>query len=608
MRRVAWHACHQPNALALLAPGRPVLTYHELLREVDGTAKSLAASGFGRGDRIAVALPNGPELAIVLIALTDCATCAPLNPLADEATCRYLLRSMRIDALIAVAGTDTPAVRAATDLGLALLQLAFSSADPAGTFALTTEGARQTVTPRAATPDTVSLLLHTSGTTARPKLVPLTCGSLSDSASGRASLLRLARSDRALCVAPMYTSSGIKRILLPTLWAGASVVCTPGFAADSFLGWIEEFQPTFYAGNPTIHRAVLDLLDRRGTPAHSLRFAISTSAPMPEAMHARFEATLGIPLLQAYAMTEIGAIAQSPLPPVERRAGSVGLAAGCEIAVMDATWTRCRPGEIGEIVVRGPEVFAGYEGDAEATAAAFRDGWFRTGDLGYLDGDGYLYLSGRAKDLINRGGFKVSPAEVDAALLGHPAVLDAATFSLAHPTLGEDVAAAVVLRAPGSVTVQQLRDFLLERLTAFKVPSRVMEVESIPRTALGKVRRRELAEAFAGALRPPYVAPHGRYEILVAGIFAEVLGLVRVGAQDNFFELGGDSLRGVQVVGRVNAFLARDLSPVSLFRRPSVREYAQELVAAAAAEPQSGPPAIAPRRHGFLDAKRMSRR
>ena len=301
----------------------------------------------------------------------------------------------------------------------------------------------------------------------------------------------------------MYTSSGIKRILLPTLWAGASVVCTPGFAADSFLGWIEEFQPTFYAGTlPSIGRCSICSIGGARL-AHSLRFAISTSAPMPEAMHARFEATLGVPLLQAYAMTEIGAIAQSPLPPGERRAGSVGLAAGCEVAVMDASWTRCRPGEVGEIVVRGPEVFAGYEGDAEATAAAFRDGWFRTGDLGYLDETAYLYLSGRAKDLINRGGFKVSPAEVDAALLDHPAVLDAATFGVAHPTLGEDVAAAVVVRAlQVRSTCRQLRDFPLERLTAFKVPSRVMEVEAIPRTALGKVRRRELGEAFARPAAP----------------------------------------------------------------------------------------------------------
>lgn len=608
MRAIAGHARRQADAVALLAPGRVSLSYEALLRAVDRTQNALAAAGFGQGDRIAVALPNGPELAVALLAVTDCATCAPLNPLADEATCAFLLRRMGIAGLIVAADADTPVVRVAGELGLPLLRVNYSSADPAGAFTLTMGTVRQAVAVRTATPETVSLLLHTSGTTAKPKLVPLTSANLDASASGRARLLRLAPADRILCVAPMYTSSGVKRNLWPTLWAGASVVCVPGFEADSFLGWLEEFRPTIYIGNPAIHRAVLDVLERHGTPRHSLRFAISTSAPMPPAIHSRIEVALGVPLLQAYATTENGAIAQSPLPPAEHRAGSVGLPAGSEVMITDASGHRCGPREVGDIMVRGPEVFAGYEGDPEATAAAFRDGWFGTGDLGYVDEDGYLFLSGRTKDLINRGGFKVSPAEVDSVLLGHPAVFDAVTFSVAHPTLGEDVVAAVVPRASHGLTPQELRDHALERLTAFKVPTRIVVVDSIPRTALGKVRRRELGALFATALHAPHAAPRGRHEILVAKIFAEVLGLGRVGAHDNFFELGGDSLRGAQVTSRIGAVLGREFGPLALFRRPTVAEFAHEIAALMRTPRASVPPRIVPRRRPNSDAKRTVRR
>ena len=608
MRVIAGHARRQPGAVALLAPGRPSLSYEALLRAVDRTENALAIAGFGQGDRIAVALPNGPELAVALLALTDCATCAPLNPLADEATCAFLLRRMGIAALIVAADADTPVVRAGGELGLPLLRLTYLPADPAGAFTLTTGTARRPVAVGRASPDTVSLLLHTSGTTAKPKLVPLTSGNLSASASGRARLLRLTAADRVLCVAPMYTSSGVKRNLWPTLWAGASIVCAPGFEADFFLGWLEEFRPTIYIGNPAIHRAVLDALDRHGTPRHSLRFAISTSAPMLPSIHSRLEVALGVPLLQAYATTENGAITQMPLPPGERRVGSVGLPAGCEVMITDASGLRCAPREVGEIMVRGPEVFAGYEGDPEATAATFRDGWFRTGDLGYVDEDGYLFLSGRSKDLINRGGFKVSPAEVDSVLLGHQAVFDAVTFGVGHPTLGEDVVAAVVLRASRSVTPQELRDYALERLTAFKVPTRIVVVDSIPRTALGKVRRRELGSSFATALHAPHAAPRGRHEILVAETFAAVLGLRRVGAHDNFFELGGDSLRGAQVISRISAVLGRELTPLALFRRPTVAEFAREIAAFMRTPRSSVPPPIVPRRRPGPDAKPTIRR
>jgi aryl carrier-like protein len=222
-------------------------------------------------------------------------------------------------------------------------------------------------------------------------------------------------------------------------------------------------------------------------------------------------------------------------------------------------------------------VVAAYENDPEANAQAFHDGWFRTGDLGYLDEEGYLFLTGRVKEQINRGGAKVSPSEVDAALMRHPDVVDAATFAVAHATLGEDVAAAVVVRDGAAVTAQQLRDFAFGELATFKVPSRIALVPALPKTPQGKIRRRDLAQALARHLRPDHVAASGAHEELAARLFSDVLGVARIGAHDNFFDLGGDSLRGSQLVTRVNAALGLDLDPAMLFRRPTVAEFALEL-------------------------------
>ena len=584
-----------PDALAILAPGRTPLTFQALTRQIDTAILSLAAAGFGRGDRVALALPNGPEMAVALLAVTGGASCVPLNPALDEASYRIAVQTLHIDALIVPEGEDTPAVRAAHSLAVPIIRLAFSPVDRAGTFTLVAESSRPAVTAGTPAHEDVALLLQTSGTTARPKAVPLTHRLLVEPALTRARRLRLTSGDRCLCMAPLSTSTGIRRSLFPVLVVGGSVVCTSGLSGNSFVDWLDEFEPTFYSGAPAIHRAVLDELDRRGDmPRSTLRFIVTGSAATPADVESRLEGAFGVPVVQAYGMTETGVIAQNPLPPGRRRAGSAGLPVDNEFAILDGAGARLPPEEVGEIVVRGPEVFGGYEDHPEANREAFCDGWFRTGDLGYVDRDGYLFIVGRVKELINRGGFKVSPATVDAALLRHPAVRDAATFAMAHPTLGEDVVTAVVLRAGVHVTPQALRDFAFAHLSAFMVPSQVMPVEELPRTVLGKVNRGELATLLAPRLRAKFSPPRDRNEELVAGFFAEVLGRDDVGAFDHFFELGGDSLRGAQLVMRVNAALGIDLDVTCLFRRPTVAEFAVELASNGRASPQSGPPPITP--------------
>jgi hypothetical protein len=273
----------------------------------------------------------------------------------------------------------------------------------------------------------------------------------------------------------------------------------------------------------------------------------------------------------------------------------VGLPFGCDVRVLGATGTFLPAGEAGEFVVRGGDVFAGYEDDPDANAAAFHQGWFRTGDLGYLDEDGYLYVIGRIKELVSRGGLKVSPTAVDAALMQHPDVIDAAAFGIPHPTLDEDLVAAIVPRADASVSEQDLRDFLLKRLAGYMVPSRILIEAELPKNALGKVQRAALAERFKADRRSPFMAPRDAREELVAGFFSQALAGVRVGALDNFFDLGGDSLSGAQVVTRANLALGVNLGVESLFRRPTVAGFAAELNVAVLSGATSVPPPIRPR-------------
>jgi len=592
---IARHALRTPDAVAILAPGRPPLTFRALTRQIDAAILTLAAAGFGRGDRVALTLPNGPEMAVALLAVTGGATCVPLNPALDEASCRVVLQALRVDALIVPRGEHTPAVRAAHSLTLPIIRLAFSPIDPAGTFTLVADSSRPAVTPEPPAPEDVALVLHTAGSTAKPKAVPLTHRLLVEPSLMRARHLQLTSADRCLCVRPLFTAGGMRRCLFPPLVVGGSVVCTPGLDGNSFIEWLDEFAPSFYSGAPAVQRAVLEELEcRGGAPRPTLRFILSASAALPASLAIRLEAALGVPVLQGYGTTETGVIAQNPRPPRLRRVGSVGLPVSNEFAVLGGAGAFLPPGEMGEIVVRGPEVFSGYEDNAEANRDAFFEGWFRTGDLGYVDRDGYLFIVGRANELINRGGFKVSPSAVDAAMIRHPEVVDAATFAVPHATLGEDVVTAVVVRKQAQVTAQALRDFALEQLSVFMVPSQMMLLPDLGRTPAGKLNRAELAITLRQHLRAEFSAPRGAQEALVAGVFSEVLGVDGVGAFDNFFELGGDSLRGAQVVVRVNSALGSNLGVVDLFKRPTVAEFATELTAAATGR-QSGPPPLRPR-------------
>ncbi|RKH67368.1 acyl--CoA ligase [Corallococcus llansteffanensis] len=485
--------------VALGAPGRPGLTYGALRALIAQTRASLHAWGLGAGDRIALVLPNGPEMAAAFLTVASTATTAPLNPAYRADEFAFYLDDLQARALVVLEGQEGPAREVARERNLPLIELSSSADGPAGHFTLKSDLPR-TNPPRReeeTTGSDVALVLHTSGTTARPKLVPLTHANLTASARHIGAHLALGPSDTCLNIMPLFHIHGLVAAVLSSLGAGSRVVCTPGFNALRFFSWFEEARPSWYTAVPTMHQALVERARRNAErlTTHRLRFIRSSSASLPPQVMEELERVFGVPVIESYGMTEAAhQMASSPLPPRPRYAGAVGIAAGPEVAIMDEAGALLPPGALGEVVIRGPNVMSGYVNNPEANARAFTHGWFRTGDQGTLDTDGYLRLTGRLKELINRGGEKVSPLEVDTVLLDHPAVQQAVTFALPHPKLGEDVAAAVVLREGVGATERELRDFMASRVADFKVPRRIVILTELPKGPTGKVQRIGLAE------------------------------------------------------------------------------------------------------------------
>jgi oxalate---CoA ligase len=489
----------EPSASAVGAPdGVPPLRYGDLATLAHRTVERLNALGIGRGDRVAIVLANGPEAATAFVCMAAGATTAPLNPAYRADEYHFYLSDLGARALVVEAGVDSPARAVARQLAIPIIELHPHREQGAGTFTLEPLGPARGPSPRGGFGEAgdTALVLHTSGTTARPKIVPLLQRNVLASARHIAATLALGPGDVCLDVMPLFHIHGLIAGTLASLAAGAQVCCSPHFSALRFFAWLEEVRPTWYTAVPSMHQAVLSRAARHPDAAARgrLRFVRSSSARLPVRVMKELERVFNAPLIEAYGMTETAhQIASNPLPPGQRVAGSVGRAAGPEVGVMDERGGLLKAGETGEIVVRGPNVMPGYENNPEANARAFSDGWFRTGDQGLLDAEGYLRITGRLKELINRGGEKISPSEVDEVLMHHPGVHQAVTFAVNHASLGEEVAAAVVLHEGQSTTEHELKAFAGEHLAHFKVPRKILFVREIPKGPTGKVQRIGLA-------------------------------------------------------------------------------------------------------------------
>lgn len=479
---------------AIVVPGGPRLTYAQLREQVASTAEALSKFGLARNDRIATVLPNSAETIVLFLASATTGTAAPLNPGYKQDEFRFYLEDTEAKALVVPEGQGQ-AARAALPAGAILIE---ARVEGGGRVVL--EGAVTRGRPRSATEphaDDIALVLHTSGTTSRPKQVPLRQRNLVYSAQNIARTYSLTPDDVALCVMPLFHIHGLMASTMATFATGGTVV-VPGGGFDAMTFWpaAKDHGATWYSAVPTIHQMLL-MRNRGERPAgaEKLRFIRSSSSALsPETMR-QLESRFGAPVIEAYGMTEAShQMASNPLPPGERKPGTVGRETGIRIGVMDEQGTLQQNGAPGEVVISGQSVIDGYANNLEANAKSFTDGWFRTGDQGLLDAAGYLSLIGRLKEMINRGGEKIAPREIDDVLLQHPAVAEAVAFGSPHPSWGEEVAAAVVLK--GDATAKDLIAFARGRLADYKVPRKLYIVERIPRTATGKIQRRTVAETF----------------------------------------------------------------------------------------------------------------
>jgi acyl-CoA synthetase (AMP-forming)/AMP-acid ligase II len=495
-------AQRDPAAPAVGAPDRKDLSFADLQDLTARSGAALAGAGIGPGDRVAIVLPNGPAMATCFLAVAAHACAAPLNPAYREDEFDFYISDLGAKALIVAEGSDTPAIAVARRHGATIITLTESEESPAGDFTLTTGMPGGTA--RRAGPGDAALVLHTSGTTSRPKIVPLSGANICASAAHIGATLALGPADRCLNIMPLFHIHGLIAAVLSSIAAGGSVHCAPGFNALKVFQWLEQVDPTWYTAVPTMHQAILGRAARNPDIVSKLklRFIRSSSSSLPPQVMTDLEAAFGCPVIESYGMTEAAhQMASSPLPPGARKPGCVGLPAGPEVRIMDLEGRFVAQGGEGEIVIRGPNVTAGYENNPKANAESFPphpDGkggvWFRTGDQGRLDEDGYLWITGRLKEIINRGGEKIAPREVDEVLMDHPAVAQAVTFALPHDKLGEEVACAIVLKEGETAADQELKDFAARRLADFKVPRRIVIVEEIPKGATGKLQRIGLAE------------------------------------------------------------------------------------------------------------------
>ncbi len=582
MRRLGAHdptehlvalAARNPSAPAFLAPGRAPMNFGELARRIQEARAQLAGWGIGRGDVVVWPAIGRAETAAAIAILPASATLAVLAPALTEEAFHALLVRLAPKAVVTPANGDHPIARAALRLDLARIALYPDAAGPAGAFDLALACPGTTLERAATLSEQYALITVTSGTTGRAKIVPHAGARIMVTARTVGERLAIGPGDIAGHLTPLYLANGIRSAYLLCLLGGGAINLLPEADPDAFLAAVERGEVTYTSASFTIQRELLRRLEsgRRVAPGR-LRFVRVASGRMEPDEMDRLEAAFGIPVITGLASTETGALAQQGVPPALRIRGSVGPPVGCEIRVVDEHGRSVASGETGEIQVRGPQVFDGYIDDPELTARSFVDSWFRMGDVGRFDERGDLHLVGRLKELINRGGEKISPVEIDAALRSIPGIADAAAFGIPHSRLGEEVVAAIVREPDCALAKDQVIAQARAKLGVKRAPRRLWFVEALPRNAAGKLLRRSLPEwvghdstKLPAPANAPMASLRTPLEIALGGLWASALDLAQIGPDDDFFVLGGDSLRGAQLLDQVHAVFGVELSPDALF-------------------------------------------
>lgn len=483
-----------PDHHAIEAPGLIPLTYRDLRVQILYVVKTLNAMGFHRNDRIAIISPAGPETAVIIISVMAGFTSVPMDPQNKTQEYETHFSQLRIKAIIVQKGYQTDATIAAESRNLPVIELK-PVIGMAGKFLLEPTVVPDKKKAEFATPSDISHVFLTSGTTSRPKIVPVSQKQSFVLRKRQIQTLNITSTDRCLHILPYYHGMGIGLPLLGILLAGGTVICTKDFIPSDFFPLLKTYRPTYYIAGPAHHQGILREIKKVPPDElknNSLRFILSSSALLPTRVRNELEAVLGVAVIEHFATSETGVISIN-FPP---KRGSVGIPVIEHLNILDENGNSSRPYEQGEIVVKGETVFSGYENAPDINKTVFFNGWFRTGDMGYLDDEGYLFLTGRKKEMINKGGEKIAPAEIDAVLLTCPGVREVMTFTVNDPVLGEDIAAMVV-RTEAQVTEQELRMYLLDRIAPFKVPRKIYFTDAIPRNPAGKPLRHVGTERYS---------------------------------------------------------------------------------------------------------------
>ena len=600
--RIAQHAAERPLAIAVGAPLREPLLYRDMPSVLDGVRQWTADQGFLRGDVIGLCMQSGPEMALTLLGSSMHCTVAPLDPAFSAQELKASLQRLGARGLITDASM-TAANIAAAQLDLPSVAAPLLSKGPIGR---SKEFASRSALMSPVPPDHVMILLQTSGTTGLPKRVPLRMANIGGQARNMADSMGLSTTDSSLVMMPLFHMHGFSCITA-SLWSGGRSICTPGYAPSRFFGWVAELRPTWYSAVPTVHADILSVLARQPDKAmgHGLKFVRSLSAALPDEVRNGTEQLLGVAVVEHYGLSE----ALSPLTIKEATSapGSVGKPYRCELRITDENGNPMPSGTEGEVTVAGEVVIRAYQEDEGVNTASFFGNRLRTGDLGKLDTNGNLYITGRIKEIINRGGEKISPHEVESLIALYPGVGTVAVFGIPHATLGEDVAMAYTGNGHGLVEVD-LRRWLQERLAPHKIPKRFVRVDELPKTATGKVKRAQLAVLLgsvgqqgsqhgrhssaaeqyeeAGAAQGndftlagarPEQLPAKHLEKSIAMLWAQLLKKERILMDDDFFALGGDSLTGVRLCAQIKDLHGYDITLASLFRSPTLRQFVSEL-------------------------------
>jgi len=483
------------NNVALTSENSPPLLYKDLKSFVNKIASQLAGNGISNKDRAAIVLPNGPFMASSFLTLSSYMSAAPLNPSYKTNEYEFYLKDLNPKIVIVEPNSSNEVVGVAKNLNIPVCEMKIKKDDPSGLFNLFDIESEYQLPEE----NDEGLVLHTSGTTSRPKIVPLTNKNIYSSAENISKSLNLSEADHCLNIMPLFHIHGLIAILAASIRSGASICASNGFNALKFLELAKSEKITWYSGVPTMHQAILLRAEKNLELSKNLNLRLirSSSASLPPAVFEKLNNVFGCSVIEAYGMTEAThQMTSNPLPPKKQKPGFVGIPAGPEVCIMDEKDKILDQGETGEVCIKGDNVTLGYDNNPEANKNSFTNGWFRTGDQGYFDQNGYLKISGRLKEIINKGGEKISPLEVDNVLMDHPLIEQAVCFGYEDKMLGEDIAAAIIVKEGKNCSETDVKTYAQEKLAKFKIPKKIFFVNEIPKGATGKLQRNILAKNF----------------------------------------------------------------------------------------------------------------